>query len=250
MVGNLIHFILFGINETGDEIASYDLWDPAAEYSIDWLVVDFSGLTPFKTLPPTGKRLPSMTTLSLTSYHWTHPRKEFDLLWNFSDLNFLTLDRMNLIHFFTRVPVQAWWLLESLEIVEPALEVSADESLGYLQERTRTVMGHVFSCLNNLNYLEIACDDLHLLFPVNVIAGALEQLKSLELTGNYEEQHISLISLQEILLVAKNVEVVIFEFNPLETDVSYHSDKLPWKIIRRSSETHKLTTNLYRGTKS
>ena len=157
---------------------------------------------------------------------------------------------MNLIHFFTRVPVQAWWLLESLEIVEPALEVSADESLEYLQERTRTVMGHVFSCLNNLNYLEIACDDLHLLFPVNVIAGTLEQLKSLELTGNYEEQHISLISLQEILLVAKNIEVVISEFNPLETDVSYHSDKLPWKIIRRSSETHKLTTNLYRGTKS
>ena len=48
----------------------------------------------------------------------------------------------------------------------------------------------------------------------------------------------------------KNIEVVISEFNPLETDVSYHSDKLPWKIIRRSSETHKLTTNLYRGTKS
>ncbi|KAH7403867.1 hypothetical protein BKA64DRAFT_744383 [Cadophora sp. MPI-SDFR-AT-0126] len=201
-----------------DETFADELCDDATRLSIDQLDIDFSGRTLFNSLAPTGDRLPAMNKLFLTNYQWEHPLEEFGLVWDFSELEILSLNRMNLMDFFAQVPMDNMQQLVHLEMEEPIFEPSDDGLLEELQEVTRTLMRHIFSRLSNLQSLIIACDELHIIFPVDVITGVLKHIRSLDLIGNYDEQPITLTSLHHILLAARKIESLCLEFSALDAD--------------------------------
>ncbi|KAK0100173.1 hypothetical protein ONS95_008511 [Cadophora gregata] len=194
-------------------------YHPAAGRSIDRLGINFwCNPSPFRYLSPTGHRLPAMERLFLNNYDWKHSWKEFGLIWDFSELCMLTLEEMDLIQFFMQIPVDSWWQVCVLVIEAPKFDMTNYQSMEEMQEMARAVMRQIFNHFTNLRSLEIGCDELHKVFPIDVIAGTLENLESLELTGVYDEQPISLPSLKEILFVGKNIKSLVLEFSPVDGD--------------------------------